>query len=102
MSRKDKLLKRLLTLPKDFTYDELVSLLAAFEFYEAKTGKTSGSLIRFKNDSFLQEPVIFHKPHPQNMMKLYVLKSVIACLTRCKLIEDENENETESTEGAEK
>jgi hypothetical protein len=100
MGRKDKLLKRLLTFPKDFTYDELVSLLATFEFYEAKTGKTSGSAVRFKNDSFPQEPVIFHKPHPQNIMKLYVLKSIIACLTRCNLIE--YENETESTEGAEK
>jgi hypothetical protein len=100
MSKKDKLLKRLLTLSKDFTYNELVTLLAAFEFYETKTGKTSGSVVRFKNDNYPQEPVIFHKPHPQNSMKLYVLKSVITCLTRCNLIE--NENETENTEGTEK
>ncbi|MDR2910489.1 MAG: type II toxin-antitoxin system HicA family toxin [Bacteroidales bacterium] len=100
MSRKEKLLKRLLALPKDFTYDELVSLLTMFNFYEAKTGKTSGSAVRFKNDGLPYEPIIFHKPHPQNIIKPYVLKSVIACLTRCNLIESESENgnKTEETD----
>lgn len=100
MSRKEKLFKRLLALPKNLTYDELVSLLAAFEFYEAKTGKTSGSAVRFKNEKFPHEPIIFHRPHPQNTMKEYVLKSVVACLIRCSLIGDENEN-TERAEGTE-
>ena len=86
MSKKDKLLKRLLLLPKDFTYDEIVAILASYNFFEVKTGKTSGSVVRFKNDDFPYEPIIFHKPHPQNIVKVYVLKSIIDCLTRCRLI----------------
>jgi len=43
VSRKDKLKRKLLRKPKDFTYDELVSLLSYFEYYEFKKGKTDGS-----------------------------------------------------------
>ena len=93
MSKKDKLLKRLLLLPKDFTFDEVVTILASFGFWEVKTGKTSGSAVRFKNDDFPHEPIIFHKPHPLNIVKIYVLKSIVACLTRCNLIENDYENE---------
>ena len=98
MSRKDKLIKRLLSLPKDFTFDDVVTLLASFNFFEIKTGKTSGSAVRFKNNVFPHEPIIFHKPHPQNIIKIYVLKSIIECLMRCNLLKNENEN----TEGTEK
>lgn len=95
MSKKDKLLKRLLLLPKDVTFDEVVAILALFKFFEVKTGKTSGSVVRFKNDDFPYEPIIFHKPHPQNIVKIYVLKSIVACLTRCNLIENENKRTEE-------
>jgi len=95
MSKRDKLLKRLLLLPKDFTFDEVISVLALFGFFEVKTGKTSGSAVRFKNDDFPYEPIIFHKPHPQNIVKIYVLKSIVACLTRCNLIKNENERTKE-------
>jgi len=97
MSRKDKLLKRLLILPKDFSYDEVVTILASFNFFEVKTGKTSGSAVRFKNNDFPYEPIVFHKPHPQNIVKIYVLKSILACLTRCNLLKNGNEG-TEGTE----
>ena len=92
MSRKDKLLKRILTLPKNFTYDEAVSLLASFKFFEIKTGKTSGSAVRFKNDEFPYVPVVFHKPHPGNELKVYVLRIIITALIKCDLIEEETEN----------
>ena len=95
MSKKDKLLKRLLLLPKDFTFDEVISVLASFSFFEVKAGKTSGSAVRFKNDDFPHEPIIFHKPHPQNIVKIYVLKSIVMCLTRCNLIENKNERTKE-------
>ena len=49
MSKKDKLIERLRTVPKDFTYEELVSLLKYFGFEEVKSGKTSGSAVKLKN-----------------------------------------------------
>jgi hypothetical protein len=33
MSRKEKLLMRFLSMPKDFTYDELVKFLAGYDFF---------------------------------------------------------------------
>ena len=38
MSKKDKLIKRLLEKPKDFTFDELVSLLIYFGYELKKDG----------------------------------------------------------------
>lgn len=45
MSRKDKLLEKLLQKPKDFTFDEMVSLLS-YLGYELKQGGT-GSGVKF-------------------------------------------------------
>lgn len=49
MSKKDKLLKRLLLQPKDFIYDELTDLLDFFGCREFVKGKTSGSRRAFVN-----------------------------------------------------
>lgn len=49
MSQKEKLVKRFLSLPNDFNYDELIKLLGYFDFKEIKTGITSGSRVRFVN-----------------------------------------------------
>ncbi|MDR1023265.1 MAG: hypothetical protein LBL94_08360 [Prevotellaceae bacterium] len=47
MSTKEKLIKRFLTLPKDFTFDELLKLLRALGFAMSNKGKTSGSRVKF-------------------------------------------------------
>lgn len=80
MTRKEKLLKRLLNKPKDFTWDELTSLLSSLGFDESKTGKTGGSRRRFVN---LEGVVItLHKPHPRNVLKLYQIEQVINILSQ--------------------
>ena len=43
MSRKDKLIDRFKSQPKDFTWDELVRLLGYLGYDEATGGKTGGS-----------------------------------------------------------
>ena len=43
MSRRDKLFKKLLTRPTDFTYDEARTLLGGFSYGEDNRGQTSGS-----------------------------------------------------------
>jgi hypothetical protein len=40
MSKSDKLIKRLLSKPKDFTYDELNALLLSKGYKEDNVGKT--------------------------------------------------------------
>jgi hypothetical protein len=84
MTRKDKLIKRLLSKPKDFTWNELTALLTGLGFEEVKTGKTSGSRRRFVNaDSLI---IVLHKPHPHNILKQYQLEQVIETLKQQGLL----------------
>jgi HicA toxin of bacterial toxin-antitoxin, len=78
MSRKDKLIQRFLSRPKDFSWDELVVLLSAFEFEEVSTGKTGGSRRRFANASGVV--ITLHKPHPRNILKTYQIEQIIEVL----------------------
>lgn len=84
MTKLDKLLKRFKSKPKDFTYEELVQILKYFGYEEFKTGKTTGSAKKFKNDK--NDLINFHKPHPGNIVKSYVINQIIEKLERNGLI----------------
>lgn len=84
MTQKEKLLKRFLSKPSDFTWEELKKLLASFDFAEVKTGKTSGSRTRFINDSGVI--ISIHKPHPRNILKMYQIEQIIEILDQEGLI----------------
>jgi hypothetical protein len=71
MSRKEKLIARFRTQPRDFTWDELVRLLRYLGYEEITAGKTSGSRCRFEDES--GHPIYLHKPHPGNIVKKYVI-----------------------------
>jgi len=78
MSRRDKLIARFKTRPKDFTWDELVRLLQALGYREIATGKTGGSRRRFVHAT---GPVVaLHKPHPGNIVKMYVIDELSSVL----------------------
>ncbi|MDE7186091.1 MAG: type II toxin-antitoxin system HicA family toxin [Lachnospiraceae bacterium] len=83
MSKKDKLIERLLKRPKDFTFDEMVSLLAYFG-YELKQGG-SGSGVKFIKIGS-NEVINFHRPHPNGILKKYVLDQVIEKLGKDGLL----------------
>ena len=74
MSKIEKLIARFLTMPSDFHYDEMVKILGHFDFEEVKTGKTSGSRVKFMNPEGV--PIMLHKPHPTGIMKRYQLKQI--------------------------
>lgn len=80
MTKIDKLKERLLSCPKDFTWDELRRILNSFEYVECNMGKTSGSRVRFirKPNSMIN----LHKPHPKPIMKSYQIKQVIQQLQK--------------------
>jgi hypothetical protein len=67
-----------LSIPKDFTWEDLVSLLSGFGFEEVSTGKTGGSRRRFLNDTGVI--ITLHKPHPQNILKRYQIQQIIEIL----------------------
>lgn len=74
----EKLIDRFLSVPSDFTWDELVKVLAAHGYTEAKTGKTSGSRRKFTDES--NSIMSLHKPHPANIVKRYAIREMIAHL----------------------
>lgn len=74
VSKKDKLIERFLSEPSDLHYDEVVRLLGYFGFSKKKTGKTSGSRVRFINEQGVQ--IRLHKPHPSGIMKRYQITQI--------------------------
>jgi hypothetical protein len=80
MTQKEKLITRFLSLPSDFRFEEMVSLLGYFGYMELKKGKTSGSRVKFMNQN--GTVILMHKPHPTGILKHYQLKQVkeILCL----------------------
>ena len=83
MSKKEKLIERLLRRPKDFHYDEAKALLEYFGFEESNKGKTSGSRVEFIKDD---KSIMLHKPHPSGELKSYMVKQLIETLKELKLI----------------
>ncbi|MDR0799792.1 MAG: type II toxin-antitoxin system HicA family toxin [Dysgonamonadaceae bacterium] len=83
MSAKDKLIERFKRQPKDFTFDELKTLLGYFGFKTNNKGKTSGSRVEFEN---LTDSLIAHKPHPSNIIKGYAMKQILDYLKEHKYI----------------
>jgi hypothetical protein len=84
MTKRDKLIERLLSQPKDFTWAELAKVLNGLGYKEISGGKTGGSRARFIHSS--SPPIILHKPHPKPVLKRYQLENIIALLRQEKLI----------------
>jgi hypothetical protein len=78
LSRKEKLIERLLSRPSDFTFDELVTVLRSFGYSIARAGKTGGSRVAFADDK--GDYIRLHKPHPRNILKQYQVDDIITAL----------------------
>ncbi len=81
MGKAEKILEKLLRKPKDFNYDELVTLLGHFGYSEVKKGKTSGSGRAFVHDG-TKHIIRLHKPHPGNELRHYQITEIIEELTK--------------------
>jgi len=86
MSVKEKLIERFRKQPKDFTFDELKSLLFGFGFVVNNKGKTSGSRVRFQHTE-LKIIIDIHKPHTSGSpIKEATLKDIYKSLLNNDLI----------------
>ena len=76
MSKRDKLIEKLLNRPIDFEYDEARSLLAKFGYKEDNRGRTSGSRVAFVHceTGYI---IRLHRPHPGNILKKYQVEQLI-------------------------
>lgn len=81
LGQKDKLIERIKTIPKDFTFEEAEKLLGFFSYHICNKGKTSGSRIMFSSEKY-KTKILLHKPHPQKELKEYQLKQLIEQLER--------------------
>ena len=74
MNKKEKLIKRFRTLPRDFTFEEVVTLFLGCGFTLENKGATSGSRVKFYNEND-QNAYIMHKPHPSNIILNFLLRN---------------------------
>lgn len=73
MGQIGKLLLKLKSDPKDFTWGELKRVLAHYGYREMKKkGKTSGSRRKFVNEN--KDVISLHEPHPKKIIQAYVIK----------------------------
>jgi hypothetical protein len=80
MTQKQKLLKKLHEAPREFTWDDFVSLMNLLGYRKAKSGKTGGSRRRYVHETYA--PISLHEPHPQKSLKQYQIDVVIEALRK--------------------
>lgn len=85
MSKKEKLIKRFKSHPKDFSFDELTSLLKHYGYEANNGGKTSGSLVRFHKQGSID--ITIHKPHSYKCLLPAQINDILKELNK----EEENE-----------
>jgi len=65
--------------------NELVKVLGHFGFTEiSKKGKTGGSRVKFVNAK--KDIINLHKPHPERIVKQYVIKQILEKLKSWRII----------------
>jgi len=76
MSKQEKAIRRLLSKPSDFSWSELVALMAAFGF---EMERSSGSGRKFIYPE-TQATLFIHEPHPAKVLKPYQVRHTIHLL----------------------
>ncbi|OQX76468.1 MAG: hypothetical protein B6D64_09775 [Bacteroidetes bacterium 4484_276] len=85
MSSIEQLIEKLLTKPRDFTWNELGKLLKSYGYEELKSGKTARSRRAFVNN-FSNHVIRLHKPHPGSILKKYQVDRIIDELKKEELL----------------
>ena len=76
MGKKEKLIARLKSNPKDFTFEEAEALLGYLTYQRDNKGKTSGSRVMFTSMEH-RSKIMLHKPHPRKELLEYQIKQLI-------------------------
>ena len=85
MGKKEKLIEKLKSKPKDFTFDEAETLLGYFSYSRSNKGKTSGSMVMFTSEEH-NAPILLHKPHPRKELLDYQIKQLLEVLQQEGLV----------------
>ena len=84
MGQIEKLIYRLKSCPKDFSFDEAEKVLLFLGYRRSDKGKTSGSRVMFVSEH--HPDILLHKPHPQKELKLYQIRQIVSLLEQEELI----------------
>ena len=76
MGQKEKLIAKLKSNPKTFTFDDAELLLGFFSYHRSNKGKTSGSRVMFTSDEY-KTKILLHKPHPRKELLEYQVRQLI-------------------------
>ena len=79
MSKRQKLINRLKSQPRDFTFNEAESLLRSLGFRRHNKGKTSGSRVAYKLGGI---EIRLHRPHPQKELPMHQMSKLLKSLER--------------------
>ena len=85
MSQKEKLIRKLKSHPRDFTFDDAETLLGFFSYKKYEKGRTSGSRIVFVNE-LNNKKILLHKPHPKKELLAYQVAQLLEHLEKEGLI----------------
>lgn len=78
MGQKEKLIRKLRSKPKDFTFQEAETLLGYLTYQRFNKGKTSGSRVLFYSEG--HAPILLHKPHPRKELLEYQVRQLLEIL----------------------
>ena len=84
MGQKEKLISKLKSNPKDFTFGDAETLLGYFTYSRSNKGRTSGSRVMFVSPQ--HPPILLHKPHPRKELLAYQVKQLVSTLEQEGLI----------------
>ena len=78
MGQKEKLMERLKSRPRDFTFEDMETLLGYLSYRRSNKGRTSGSRVMFISEK--HPPILMHRPHPRKELLGYQVKQLIEIL----------------------
>ena len=84
MGQKEKLIAKLKSKPRDFTFDEAETLLGYLNYQRSNKGRTSGSRVMFVRQD--HQSILLHKPHPRKELLAYQVKQLTDVLEQEGLI----------------
>ncbi len=82
MSRAQKALKRLASKPKDFTWQELATLMTSLSFKLEKAGGSGRKFVHTDTGATL----FLHEPHPGKILKAYQVQDAVDLLRKERLL----------------
>ena len=85
MGQKEKLIEKLKSKPKTFTFEDAESLLGYCNYHRSNKGKTSGSRVMFSSEDH-KTKILLHKPHPRKELLEYQVKQLIEQLEQEDLL----------------